>query len=557
MVDGFSDVYVYGFESGKVSNVTGNIFENNYVSWSPDGQSLVFTEEREECKRIAICGLSTGVKKFLTKPAAHDYAYPRFSGANEIIYTSDKTGIWNLYKMDAAKGAETQLTNVINGVFCPSVSGEYLAYSYYEDACHNIYKYMRSRPAEFERIPLVYMEGLLKEDKKKPENKGKIQATAIDPAKYRGNDDESYRKSVEEKAKALIKSNTAYSTTFTPDLILGILGFSSDSGFVGGGYFTLSDMLGNHNFSLYANYVPGYYAQFDFTYLYMSLPFDVGMRVFYNQDIYQLYDTETAEFFSKLDSSQVGGSLSLKYPFSTYTSLGFDIGSSRTTDKYTNYATSNAFIFPETSENILNTIDIYLSYDYSAWRDMWPYSGDYFLAYMEAADRVFGGTRVYTMYELDYRKYFDLSFVSSRNMSLSFRALLALIDGPDRPYFLFGGMNTLRGLVYGEYTGDKIALFNAELRYTLARNINFKLWPMDFLMIKNLKVALFNDAGYVNKGEVKRVTNEEIKNGLGLSVVVDTFILQRQYTPLKFEVAKRTDNGDDTWRFYFSIATGY
>jgi hypothetical protein len=555
---GFTDVYIYDIKGNTTVNITANVFENDFVSWAPDGNSLLFTEERDEHRRVALYNLRTGVKKFITKPAQHDYNYPKFISKNEIIFTSDENGIFNLYKMDMSKNTVAQLTNIINGVFYPSVSKDYFVYTYYEDSCYNIFKYMRSKPAEIPEIPLVYLEGMAKEEEKKPvEAKTEPPKTQLNPAMYAAGDDESFRKSVEEQAKENIKSDTQYTTTFSPDLILGILGFSSDTGLLGSGYLTLSDMLGNHNFSLLANFVPGYYSQFDFSYLYMSLPFDVSFDIFYNQDVYQLYDTGTQTFFSQLNSSQIGGSLQLKYPFNMYTDLTVQMGTSKITDRYTNYTTLNNFIFPSNDDSVLNTLDIYLTSDHSSWRDLWPYSGDYALAFIEVADKVFSGTKTYNMYEIDLRKYVDLSFISARNMSLAFRLLAAMTDGPDRPEFLFGGETTLRGLGYGEYIGDKIGVFSAELRYTLARNINFSLWPFDFLLVKNIKVLFFNDMGIVRDDYISSFTNEELKNGMGAGVVIDMFILQRQYAPLKLEAAKRTDTGANEWNFYFSIATGY
>lgn len=555
---GFSDVYVFDLKKGGPAiNLTANIFENNFVSWSPEGNALVFTEEKDDFRRIALFDLRTGAKKFVTKEAKYDHSFTRFSGKGEIIYTSDKNGIFNVYKMNLEKGAETQLTNVINGVFYPSISGEYYAYSYYEDASYNIYKYLKNGPGDKKEIPLVYMENPEKITPTPAPVRTPAPETALAPGKYAGADDESFRKFTAEQAEKLIKGSFPYVTSFTPDLVLGLLGFSSDSGFIGGGYLTLSDMLGNHNFALFANIVPGYYAQFDLEYMYMSLPFDVGFRAFYYQDIYELYDVKSGQFFSQLDSTEIGGSLSLKYPFNMYTSLSVDFTTSRVTDKYTNYQTSSTYIFPADTVNILNTLAVYLVYDHSAWRDMWPYSGEYGLVYVEAADKVFGGTSEYTMYQADIRKYIDMPFVQERNMTMSLRGLFAMTTGPDRPYFLFGGMDTVRGLAYGSYYGDVVGILNTELRYTLARNINFNVWPFDFLMIKNIKAAIFNDMGYVGSTPLGPVTNEAIKNGMGFSLVVDTFLLQRQYMPLRFEIAKRTDINDDVWKFYFSIATAY
>jgi outer membrane protein assembly factor BamA len=188
---------------------------------------------------------------------------------------------------------------------------------------------------------------------------------------------------------------------------------------------------------------------------------------------------------------------------------------------------------------------------------MWPYSGEYLLAYVETADKMFGGTSEYTMYQADLRKYFDLSAVSDKNMTISLRGLFAATTGADRPLYLFGGMNTIRGVGYGAYKGDIVAIINAEFRYTLARNINFNFWPFDFLMIKHIKAFVFNDIGFVGNSPVASVSNEDLKNGMGIGLVMDTFLLQRQYMPLRFELAKRTDINDDVWKFYFSIATAY
>ena len=312
------------------------------------------------------------------------------------------------------------------------------------------------------------------------------------------------------------------------------------------------------NLSLLLNFVPGYYSQFELSYLYMSLPVDFGLSLFYYQNVYQLYDSNTGDFLSQLDSTQLGGAVSVKYPFNMTTSIQLDLQSSKTANNYTNFRTENAYIFEGTNgTEILNSAVLTFLYDHTAWRDFWPYSGETITLSMEAADKYFGGTKTFNLYEAELKKYFDISFMSGKNMSLSTRAFVAATDGPDRPLFLVGGMNTLRGLEYGELTGDRIALLSAEFRYTLAKNIDVNIWPLSFIMMKNIKLAFFDDMGLVRTGSLERITNEEWKNGMGLSLVLDTFILQRQFMPLKLEVAKRTDVRDNIWKFYFSINTGF
>ncbi len=558
--DGFSDVYLYNIEKKETINITKNIFMNNYVSWSGDGSSLIFTEERNDYSRLVILELNTGNKKFITKPVKYDYLAPRFLNEKEIVCLSDKTGVFNLYKIDLKTGNEYQMTNIINGIFNPSVSDNYITYAYYEDACYNIYKYLISKKQKFVEIPLIYNEALIKNKEKE---QGKIlryekkYEYKYDIKTPNEGDDEEFKKEIEKIAEKIIKNNEQYSLKFTPDIFFALLGFSTDTGPVGGAYILTSDMLGDHNLAIIANFIPGYFSQFDFSYLLLKLPFDLGFNFFYHQNIYKLYDINTNSFFSQLDTTEIGGNLQMSYPLNLYASLGLILGTKKITDKYINYDTSSIYLFNDNEINFLNTLTFYFVNDFSFWRDFWTYSGDFILFYVEMADKIFSGTKTYTIYEMDLRKYFDLSSFVYKNLSFNLRILGAMTEGPDKPYFLLGGLNTVRGLKYGEYEGDKVIITNYELRYTLAQNFNFTIWPLQFLMFKNLKIAFFDDAGIVKTGIIDKLSNEEIKNGIGISLIIDAFLIQRQFLPVRFDLAKRTDIGDDSWKFYFSLSTGF
>lgn len=556
--DGFSDIYIYNLENKEVINITKNVFANNYPTWSFDGTAILFTEERNEHNRIIYYNLKTGEKKFITKAVTYDYLSPRFLNDKEIVCISDKNGIYNIWKIDLKNGNEQQLTNVINGIFSVSACENYLTYAYYEDACYNIYKYLLVKKQEFVEIPLIYSENILKEKQISLNRKFNFKKNFDFELKVpEEGDDKEFRNQIENMASKIIKNNQKYSLTFTPDMLFALIGFSTETGPIGGAYLLLSDMLGDNNLSLLANFIPGFYSQFDFSYLYLKLPFDVWFNFFYHQNIYQLYDLATGTFFSQLDITEIGGNLLLNYPLNLYANLGLNLSAKRITDKYTNYDKNSSFIFNDNETNILNTLTFYFVNDFTFFRDFWAFSGDLFLVYIETADKIFGGTKTYTIYEIDLKKHFDLSSLIYKNLSFSFRILGAMTEGVDRPYFLFGGINTVRGLRYGEYKGDKVILTNYELRYTLVKNLNFQLWPLTFLMFKNIKISLFDDAGIVKTGPIDRISGEEIKNGLGIGFIFDTFIIQRQYVPLRFDFARRTDTGDETWKFYFSFNIGW
>src|ERR1035437_2311707 len=159
--EGFSDIYVLDIAAGKAEKVTDNIYENNSPSWSPDGTQMAFTEERDDYIRIAAIDLKTGKKRYITKPAHYNYVTPSFISNDELIFSSDKNGIFNLYKIKTSGLGETQLTNVIGGALYPSYNNGYVVYSNYEDGCENIYKYLDDRKRDFPEMPLSYDASLL------------------------------------------------------------------------------------------------------------------------------------------------------------------------------------------------------------------------------------------------------------------------------------------------------------------------------------------------------------------------------------------------------------
>ncbi|HDT15237.1 MAG TPA: hypothetical protein ENN55_03415, partial [Firmicutes bacterium] len=305
VVGGFSNIYVLEIESGRVKNMTDNVFENGSPGWSPCGKKIIFTEERNEYSRIAVLDAASGVKEYLTAAGPYDCLYPRFLSDDSMIFTSDRNGIFNLYAMDIETKQETRLTNVANGVFYPSVSDDFIIYSYYEDACYNIYKYLRGGEAEAA-------------EEKEAES---ISFAEMTPVK--GGDGE-FLGHINEAAAKIIKKETEYVMEFSPDIVFALVGIGTDMGVTGGAYLTGSDMLGNHNAALIINAVPGYYSQYEFSYLYLELPFDMGLSLYYRQNTYKIYDVETGEFFSSLDSSQYGGIMQFSYPVGLYSRAGLN-----------------------------------------------------------------------------------------------------------------------------------------------------------------------------------------------------------------------------------------
>jgi hypothetical protein len=102
--------------------------------WSPDG-SLIAAAQWREGGRYGIVLVSPDgeVVRRLTDGRAIDTDPTWSPDGRYVLFSSDRTGIANLYAYDLEGDALFQVTNVLTGAFQPDVSpdGEWIAFSYY------------------------------------------------------------------------------------------------------------------------------------------------------------------------------------------------------------------------------------------------------------------------------------------------------------------------------------------------------------------------------------------------------------------------------------------
>lgn len=141
--------------------------------------------------------------------------------------------------------------------------------------------------------------------------------------------------------------------------------------------------------------------------------------------------------------------------------------------------------------------------------------------------------------------------LSERNI-LALRFLGALSQGRDREEFSLGGETKLRGLSKDAFSGSRLALINAEWRFMVFPEINWGLrllWPEIYL--KSLQFALFTDSGaaWNEPEEIRGIS--DIKNTIGIGLRINTFLLQTFPFTLRLDYGWRTDKF--TGKFYFSL----
>ncbi|HMK39330.1 MAG TPA: BamA/TamA family outer membrane protein, partial [Bacteroidota bacterium] len=114
--------------------------------WSPSGDRLIFDYSMKDGRSIAeIRPDGSGFRLLIS--GSDDARTGVFSrDGSQIIFASDRTGIFNLYSYDVASARVAQVTNVLGGAFYPTVnaSGEIL-YSAYTSGGYKIYSLARPR----------------------------------------------------------------------------------------------------------------------------------------------------------------------------------------------------------------------------------------------------------------------------------------------------------------------------------------------------------------------------------------------------------------------------
>jgi hypothetical protein len=124
-------------------------------AFSPDGRLIAYSRMKPGGFRdIHLYDLVEGTDRALTVDRATDVD-PRFTpDGRYLLWSSDRTGIYNVYAFEMATAQLYQVTNVLSGAFQPTVSmdGSQLVYSGFTSGGFDLYA-MPFDPASFQLAP--------------------------------------------------------------------------------------------------------------------------------------------------------------------------------------------------------------------------------------------------------------------------------------------------------------------------------------------------------------------------------------------------------------------
>jgi len=129
--DGSTNLHLFDVTTRTVQPVThfNDGTQVGDAAWSPDGSWIYYARQLgrgRDLYRIRPDG--TGDAAVLATPA--DERSPAFDEAGRLLFASDETGIFNIYRM-ADGAAPEAITNVVGGAFQPAAHAGKLAYAHY------------------------------------------------------------------------------------------------------------------------------------------------------------------------------------------------------------------------------------------------------------------------------------------------------------------------------------------------------------------------------------------------------------------------------------------
>ncbi len=169
---GISDLWMLDTETGAARKLTDDRYADVQPAFSPDGRTVAFVTDRGPdtnldslvfgTYKLALMDVATGQIRMPPVSSGPRTVNPSWGrGGTSLFFLSDRTGIPNIYRMDVATNAVTQVTNLFTGVsgithLSPAISSasaaDRLVFNAYERGGYNIYSI--SNPTELAGTPV-------------------------------------------------------------------------------------------------------------------------------------------------------------------------------------------------------------------------------------------------------------------------------------------------------------------------------------------------------------------------------------------------------------------
>ena len=598
--NGQSDIYSFHLETEELINLTNDVASEFEPSWSADGLVIVYayenlTDDISETnsigfvRDISTVDVETGTKSLLLT-AEGDENFPKFStDGKNLLYTSDQSGISNLYKFNIAQKTSEPLTNLDGGVFQPSWSRDsnQFVFATFQDGGWDIVRVtdVLSLPTQ-EEIPITIFRkednAGLKLQKSVADKIGSPNLDRVDENPYSdyifGHDfsvtkDSSQAtdeiQSFDENGQWIVKK---YKTKFTLDYADAYASYGPRFGFQGSNVFVLSDILGNYQMYLSAELFLNL-KNSDYSFVFMNFKNRINFGIGFWHSAHFFLDPPYITRYS-----QTGIEALVSLPFSKFSRI--EVGLNRIA------ITDDQFVYELSEESLIGTrtvsanpLRLSLIADQVSWGHTGPKDGRRMKFSLVNFPKIAIGDLAFQTFRFDFRQYFSFF----REYSFAARLSGAFSQGENAQTFFLGGQSNwinyrfsedpnygdveelyfsdivtpLRGANYYAQAGNRCFLMNAELRFPFVHFL-YLGFPTNILF-QNIRGAIFADIGsawnsenLVLNSSLWKSENEILQGyGTGVRIFLGYFLL-------KIDAAWTPENS--TWskpKYYFSVGADF
>lgn len=619
-----SDLFIYDFDSKSLENITNDIFSDLNPVWGHDENSLFFISDRSSYDSFSKTFNNFDIfehdvyqadlyKMNISEKSVERLTFdPEFRktslavGPNDniLLYTSDRNGIYNVYKLEIDTRENVPLTNSINGITQLSLSNDAskLIFTTQINGGYDIYmlRYPFDIDLGIDDLPLTkfrksQMERKVITENIKAKSKNRSQDEEAELTKYgefeldverqevvEPNEEARTTENVDGKRlingkeeQALVNEKGEfiekdYKVNFSTDLIAGNPGFSTYYGVQGVTQMLFSDELGDHQIFVQANIFRDLRnSQLFLSYNYLPNIIDYQFTA-YNRNAYvRLLDEGIGEDDLDPESENlyysfrnIGGGVFGSYAFSTFRRLDFGLNLM--------YLVKDPVFHREPVDDVFLPIPmVKYTFDNTMWGFYGPRDGSRYYIEAKATPKYNDNAVGFLTFEGDYRHYIPIS----RFFGFALRGTSGMSFGPDPQDFYLGGtenwINTkfvnndrrlpfkdpedfaymtfvmpLRGWSLAEKYGNKYFTANAEFRFPLLTAFLAGPIPIFQYMMGSFFYdvggAWTNDFVGFRKKENGDITYNDLLMSTGIGIRSYAFGL-----PLKLDIAWR--NEIDAW----------
>lgn len=556
--DGTDNLVLVDVNSGSVEMLT-HFSHGEQVfkpAWSPAGDRIVFDISRGHGRDIALIDRDGGNFHYLIKDSA-DSRSPVFgSSGTSILFSWDKTGIFNIYRFDLNTGQSAAMTNVIGGAFMPSIHPRAgLVYSLYTSDGYKIAHL--EDPSEIQPSKYLARERI---PRTKPVSQLTMARNGSNGGSSNGQDPE--------PGKAESYKNTYGAINLLPRAVIDYNTLKL------GAYFTSSEMLDKFSvlggFALNRDYDLDLFGIVEYRRFYPTIFLEVYNQIRHEElsQLPQFYDWIRLKY--NLLEADLG--LELKFnPTNTFRAMYvYSRYDAKDHSKFlgqefkTNYSyfLGSDFAFewrfnnvPRGSTSMINPRfgrRFSIRFDRHHNKFITGFTVSEFSTLQEVYD-VYN----YNQITADWDEHFALPW----QHSLRLRTRVGYIDRPVDSFFSFfaGGLPGLKGYPYYSIEGRKLAFGSLTYRFKISDRIGLFLPPLKF---DKLYAGVFVEYG--NAWDDGQIEFDQLRKDIGFQLRLDTFAFYNFPMRIFFDgaygldrISNRGYSYGKEWRFYFGLTFDY